>query len=77
MPAPPVRPDLVRLPLKLLADFGVGLERVAEYPRVFGHDPVTYLGPRLAYLRAYNPGEGCSARVGCVWGACPAGRWAG
>lgn len=50
-----LQPDLVRLPLKLLADFGVGLGRVAEYPRVFGHDPVTYLGPRLAYLRAYNP----------------------
>lgn len=55
--APPRRPDLIRLPLKLLADFGVGLDRVAEYPRVFGHDPVTYLGPRLAYLKAYSPGR--------------------
>lgn len=50
-----LQPDLIRLPLKLLADFNVGLDRVAEYPRVFGHDPVTYLGPRLAYLKAYSP----------------------
>ncbi|KAL4448238.1 hypothetical protein ABPG75_005457 [Micractinium tetrahymenae] len=50
-----LQPDLIRLPLKLLADFEISLDRVVEYPRVFGHDPVSYLGPRLAYLKAYNP----------------------
>ena len=34
----------------------VPLLQVAQYPRVFIHDPVLYLGPRLAYLRAYKPG---------------------
>lgn len=30
--------------------------QVAAYPRVFLHDPVRYIGPRLAYLKTFSPG---------------------
>ncbi|PSC70887.1 PIGMENT DEFECTIVE 191 [Micractinium conductrix] len=50
-----LQPELVRLPLKLLADFDIGMDKVAQYPRLFIHDPVQYLGPRLAFLKVYSP----------------------
>lgn len=42
------------------------LPQVAQYPRVFIHDPVQYIGPRLAYLGAFRPGA--QRRVGESWG---------
>jgi hypothetical protein len=45
----------VRLTLKLLTDFEIDIGRVARYPRVFIHDPVQCIGPRLAYLAGYKP----------------------
>lgn len=33
------------------------IAQVVRYPRVFIHDPVQSIGPRLAYLSAYKPGH--------------------
>jgi hypothetical protein len=51
------RPARVRQTLGLLAAAGIEPERVAAYPRVFTHDPLTVLGPRLAYIKAHQPQE--------------------
>ena len=46
---------MVRLHLKLLSNFGVTLAQLLGYPRLFRHDPVDVLGPRLAYLASHDP----------------------
>ena len=43
--------------LQLLSSYGIKPSQIANYPSVFGHRQLTVLGPRLAYLSAYNPSD--------------------
>lgn len=57
----------IKTVLSLLRAAGIPYQRAVQYPRVFLHDPANYTGPRLAYLKAHQPGRhvGCISMKGC------------
>lgn len=45
--------DRVQSTLSLLRTFNIPSKDIIQYPRVFSHDPVKVIGPRLSYLSEY------------------------
>ncbi|WPT12926.1 RAP domain-containing protein [Picochlorum sp. SENEW3] len=45
--------ERVQSTLSLLSTFNIPSKDIAQYPRVFSHDPFKVIGPRLSYLSEY------------------------
>lgn len=46
--------DAVQETLQILSSYEIKPKQIVDYPRVFYHRNLTVIGPRLAYLAAYN-----------------------